>query len=413
MKNSMKSMSDLFTKAGEQNCYILDNSNLYVKDFHFLNYLRDEYMRVFDNEINDFEFGYNMPGGGLRLRQLIAKHESHLNQCDIHENDIIISGSGVTGVFSSIFKYWSTLEKKKVIIPTPIYSAIPYGIHYFGLDMTQIVTREENDFILTFSDFVKSYSDDIIGVILMNPCNPVCKFMKPEDIEKIINFCMEKDIYIIVDAIFEEAPSLLNRSMPYFKLVSDYDKFIKIKGVSKDVPHLNDLRIGWSICRNEELNAQLEYYNCMLNYSNSRLSEQIIALDYTERIKEYTIKNYVNKERVEYKNLVVDSIQKLVNYLEQQSLILKVIHPDCGNVIYFEFERKLKKDLHIENPKELAIWIMDHANVLFSPAEYFFHNTDGLWFRMTFCFQYSTMEKLLDKVFSTIERACINKEECK
>jgi len=410
MISTMKSMSDLFTRAGQQNCLILDNANLNIHDFKFFDYLKEGYQTIFNGEIGEFEFGYNQPGGGLNLKHLIAKHESHINHCEILEDDIVISGSGVTGILNSIFYLWRAQECSKVMVPTPVYSAIPFGIQYFGLELVEVSTDYNNEFIPTYSDFVSTFSNDVIGVILSNPGNPVCKYINKEDLINILKFCIEKDIYIIIDAIFEEAPGLQKTINHYFMWSNNYDKLIKIKGVSKDVPHMSDLRIGWSICKNKKLNDNLRYYNCMINYSNSRLAEHLIGIDYEERIKESTTDNYVNLERSSYNNLVIKSIATIVDYLRKQPLVSNVIMPDCGNIIYFKLDDILKENLHIDNSKNLAMWIMNEVNILFSPACYFFQETNELWLRLTLCYQVDTIIKALEKCFLHLTQACKQKQ---
>lgn len=404
--NIMKKMSDLFTRAWLGNSYIIDNSNLNVIDFPFHQYLIEEYGRVFRNQVEGFEFGYNMTGGGVYLREQIAKHETSINHVNISSENIVVSGSGVTGVFSSIFNFFGAQDKRSIMFPTPIYSGIPCSINYFGLKWNIVSTKSENDFLMTFSDVESSYTEDTICLIITNPSNPVCKFMDPIDLQKILEFCIDKNIYVIVDAIFEEAPGVNNTIPPYFSMVNGYDRFIKIKGVSKDLLHTNDFRLGWSICGNEEFNENIRLFNNMLNCSNSRLAEQIVAFDYADRVKEGTIIGYVNQEKEVFRELVTSGIKNLVQYLERQPLVVRVITPDCGNIIYFQFDDRIKKQLNIKSSEELSIWILEHAKVLFTSNEFFFHDIDQLWMRMTYCFSYTTMIELLDRVFSELSERC-------
>lgn len=399
MINTMKSMSDLFTRAGLMDCLILDNANLNLNDFKFFDYLKESYSTVLNEKIEKFEFGYNEPGGGLYLKQFIAKHESYINQCEILIDDIVISGSGVTGVLSSIYYFWKNQEKHKVIVPTPVYSAIPFGIQYFGLELIEMVTNLNNSFIPTYSDFIKCFSSDVVGVILTNPGNPVCKYINYSDLINIMKFCVANSIYIVIDAIFEESPGFNRKFNSYFNWIKNYDKLIKIKGVSKDIPYMSDLRIGWSISKNKKLNSDLRYYNCMMNYSNSRLAEYLVGIDYEKRIKENSIGNCVNLERLSYNALVINDIHELTDYLKKQPIVTDVIIPDCGNIIYFRLDNILKDNLHINNSKDLAVWIMDEINVLFSPSCFFFHKTNELWFRLTLCHKLDTIINALEKCF--------------
>lgn len=404
-RNLMVSISRLYAEAWKLNCVLLDNSNLSPKDFPYWQFLREEYHRVLDLGVDGFEFGYGRAGGGCDIRELIAVRETWLNQYQITEDNVIVSGNGVTGALCSVFDFLSRRDRKSVMMPTPIYSGIPYSAEYFGLRPVCVETEEENNFIPTFDDFVRFYGPDVIGVVLTNPSNPVCRRMDSRDIQRVMNFCAERDVYVIIDAIFEEAPGWGNQTLPYFKMMDGAKNLIKVKGVSKDTPHLSDLRIGWSISKNDALNRHLWYFNCMLNSSNSNLSEQIVTRDYLERVKSQKSPDDISAERRQYETRVAADTLKLASFLRRFPLVSKVIQPECGNVLYFKLDNIVKTELGIKRSWELALWIMQNTRVLFTSAEQFLHETDDLWLRMTLCFKMETLEELLNKVFADLERA--------
>lgn len=408
MEDLMTSMSELFTKAGEKNSIILDNANLDIKYFKYFDYLKTAYMKALNSEIVDFEFGYNQPAGGKKLIEKIAVHESYLNQCEILEKDIVISGNGVTGVLSSLFYYWKKQGVKKVIVPTPIYSAIVYGLRYFEVECIAVGTKIDNSFLPVFSDIKNAYTKDVSAVLLVNPGNPVCKYMDKEELINIIKFCVEKNLYLVIDAIFEEAPGVVQIMNQYFSWAQNYRRLIKIKGMSKEIPHFSDLRIGWLISKNEHLNEQLRYFNCMTNYSNSRMAEYLVSVEYDEKIKKDLSTSYINEEAKIYKHIVVSSIRIIVEWLKRQTLVKNVLVPDCGNIIYFQIDEKIKSALKISNAKDLALWLLDNESVLLSPASDFFHETNELWMRITLCFQYDFILKILEKSFKHLNEIYLN-----
>lgn len=406
MDETMMSMSYLFTKAGEENSIILDNSNIDIKYFRYFDYLKTACMKALNGEIEDFEFGYNQPGGGKKLIEKIACHESNLNQCRINEEDIVVSGNGVTGVLNSLFYYWKAQGINKVIVPTPIYSAIPYGLRYFGLEFITVKTKIENSFLPAFSDIKDAYTADVSAVLLTNPGNPVCKYIDPKELMNIINFCVERNLYIVIDTIFEEAPGLNQITNQYFKWADNYSRLIKIKGMSKESPHFSDVRIGWSISKNKYLNDQLRYYNCITNYSNSRMAEYMVSIEYDEKIKKDRFSNYINREASIYRDTVTNAISIMVEWLKQQNLVKNVLCPDCGNIVYFQIDEKIKTALKVYDAKGLALWLLDNEHILLSPASDFFHETEELWMRITLCFQHDFMLNVLEKCFQHLNDIC-------
>lgn len=403
-----KSMSDMFTKAGQNNGIILDNANLYLKDFNVFQHIKNRCSLICEGQIEGYEFGYNEPGGGIYLRKLISRHETIIGHTEITPDNIVINGSGIIGVLNSIFFQWNKADKKRVMIPTPVYSAIISCLTYHGLELGEITTQRKNMFIPSYKDFKNAYTENTIGVIISNPGNPVCRFLHAKDMIDIINFSIEKSIYIIIDAVFEEAHCQnIHNIDKYFCIAKNYEKLIKIKSASKDTPHLSDFRIGWSLSKNTALNNALRYFNCMLNYSNSHFGEYLIGADYEERINQHEFEGYDNFEKLHYKNTIINGMKILIEYLYEQPSIVDVLEPECGNIIYFRFSSKLKQILFVKNSMEMANWLLDNENILLSPAHFFYHNTDDLWLRITLSFNVGFMIKTLNKPIQRLNRLII------
>jgi aminotransferase len=92
----------------------------------------------------------------------------------------------------------------EVLIPEPCYvSYVPCVELTHGVPVT-IPLKEENQFRLTKEEVLEHLTDKTKILVLPFPNNPTGAIMEREDLEKIAEVCIEKDIYVLSDEIYSE-----------------------------------------------------------------------------------------------------------------------------------------------------------------------------------------------------------------
>ncbi len=92
----------------------------------------------------------------------------------------------------------------EVLIPEPCYvSYVPCVELTHGVPVT-IPLKEENQFRLTKEEVLEYLTDKTKILVLPFPNNPTGAIMEREDLEKIAEVCIEKDIYVLSDEIYSE-----------------------------------------------------------------------------------------------------------------------------------------------------------------------------------------------------------------
>ena len=386
-------MSQYFDIGLERHALLMDASNLDWFTFPLFSCIRKEIYRTLEDPDEDMDWGYSYPGGKNKLRELIALHESVIEGETITPEEVIVGGNGTTGtlnfVAQIIAKENHFSNETEIIYPVPAYAGLMKSLTYYGLKPKVVMMDKANDYKMKYEDVVSAYTDKTAALLITNPANPACKFIDEDELKKIVDFCISKNIYIVYDAIFEEAPMFNNKRVEIFKLANNYDKLIKIKGFSKDIPQLSDLRCGWTISKNPQIINSLLELGEATNYSNSTFLEALGIVEMTQRvnvdrhdISEDTLQ-YI-KEKEEYHGLIKKIFYDAYDYLMAQTDVVEnVVYPDAGNIMYITLKKDVCHKKGVSTSHELFVHILENENILVTPGNVFGLPLEELGFRIT------------------------------
>ena len=144
---------------------------------------------------------YDLVPGVTILREEICKKLLEENNCYYSIDEIVLSSGAKNAITNALLVV--TDPGDEVLIPKP------YWVSYF--EMTKLVnavpvpieTSKTNDFKLT-ADLLKKYITDKTKMLLLNnPSNPTGSVYTKEELLEIVNICLEKNIYILSDEIYE------------------------------------------------------------------------------------------------------------------------------------------------------------------------------------------------------------------
>ncbi len=144
---------------------------------------------------------YTPSSGILPLREAIAVKLKKENNVEYSPSEIVVS----TGAKMILFLIFMSIlnEGDEVIVPSPYWVSYPEQIRLFGGVPVFAELKEENDFELTI-DILKQYvSHKTKALIINSPSNPTGAVISKENLEKIVEFCVERNIFIISDECYE------------------------------------------------------------------------------------------------------------------------------------------------------------------------------------------------------------------
>lgn len=220
---------------------------------------------IYDNRVElDFSVNVNplgVPEGVRKAMQEAVEHcaqypepgsrklQETLGNCTGLQAEQILFGNGASELFLAIVH---ALRPRKIVIPVPSFYGYEHAAGALG-DATLVQyyeMREQNGFRPDESIYeVLDGQGDLL--FLANPNNPVGNLMDRDFLKKLLEYCRQKGIYVVLDECFMglcpkgEGHSFLRQveSYPNLFVVRAFTKTYGIPGV----------RLGYLVCGDLEL----------------------------------------------------------------------------------------------------------------------------------------------------------------
>jgi aspartate aminotransferase len=134
----------------------------------------------------------------------------------------------------------------------------PYWVSYnemirMCMGIPVIVTPEDGTFTPRFEDIERAVTSSTRAIIVNSPNNPSGTIYPPELIEKIVNLCEQRAIFMICDDIYHKLTFDHNVAVPAYcftKKDLENSHIIVVNGVAK-LYGMTGFRIGWVIAPRE------------------------------------------------------------------------------------------------------------------------------------------------------------------
>lgn len=232
----------------------------------------------------------------ITLRRQLSTVES------IDQENIILTNGGIEAIHQSIEAI--TPEHSLVIAPT--FVEYEKALKRFGSTIKYLLLKEENDFVLDFSELMAIDYSAIDLVILCNPNNPTGQLIDKENLRHLISYLSKRAIKIIIDESFID---FLDKKKSAKALVKTYDNLIIIRSLTKFYA-IPGLRLGFLITSNLGVKKFINTYseswrvNKIANDVGVKILENEMYIKNTKKFMAIE-KNYLYKQLQTIRNLKV------------------------------------------------------------------------------------------------------------
>ncbi len=192
------------------------------------------------------EIRYTPPDGTVAMKKAIIRYtEEHYNKL-VEPRQIIASNGAKQSIMVALQAILNPHEE--VIFPAPYWVSYPDMVKLCqGIPIPAL--PEDGTFYPKLSDIEERVGSYTKAVIINSPNNPTGAVYSEEFIADIIDFCEKRDLYLIMDDIYNRL--VFDNRKPsncfdYVKEFGDNSKLILINGVSKQYA-MTGFRIGWAI----------------------------------------------------------------------------------------------------------------------------------------------------------------------
>ncbi|MBL0348064.1 pyridoxal phosphate-dependent aminotransferase [Candidatus Villigracilis affinis] len=197
-------------------------------------------------KLSSGEVKYTPPDGLPSMKKAVIRYtEENYNRLVAPENVIITNGAkqSLFNIFYSILN-----PQDEVVIIAPYWVSYPEMIK-MCLGVPVVVTPEDGTFTPRFEDIERAVTSSTRAIIVNSPNNPSGAIYPPELIEKIVELCERKGIFMICDDIYHKLVFGRNVAVPAYSFTKkevDNSHIIVVNGVAK-IYGMTGFRIGWVI----------------------------------------------------------------------------------------------------------------------------------------------------------------------
>ncbi|MGD6956231.1 pyridoxal phosphate-dependent aminotransferase [Rossellomorea aquimaris] len=187
---------------------------------------------------------YTPSGGMAKLKEAII-HKFETDQKLTYKPSEIIVTSGAKHALYTLFQVLLN-ENDEVIIPTPYWVSYPEQVKLAGGTPIIVEGKEENEYKITPQQLKETITPKTKAVILNTPSNPTGMLYSHEELQAIGEVCLENDILIVSDEIYEKLVYDGNSHTSIAELSPELkEQTIVINGVSKS-HSMTGWRIGYA-----------------------------------------------------------------------------------------------------------------------------------------------------------------------
>ena len=166
--------------------------------------------------------------------------------------EFILPGNGSSELISLLIQ---ERAPKHTPILGPTYSEYSRELSFSGSTQEYYHLREERNFTLDVEDLCKTLENGYDFLILCNPNNPTSSAIMQEDLRKLIAFCADKDIFVMIDETYVEfAPDV--EEITAIPLTREFTNLMVLRGVSKFYA-APGMRLGYGITGNMEFLSKM------------------------------------------------------------------------------------------------------------------------------------------------------------
>ena len=143
--------------------------------------------------------------------------------------DFILPGNGSSELISLLIQ---ERAPKHTLILGPTYSEYSRELSFSGSTQEYYHLQESNDFEPDIPDLCRKLEQGYDFLILCNPNNPTSSAITQEELRRLIGFCAEKNIFVMIDETYVEFAPDIN-AIPAVPLPREFTNLMVLRGVSK------------------------------------------------------------------------------------------------------------------------------------------------------------------------------------
>ncbi len=184
--------------------------------------------------------------GTPSLKKAVIRYTEESYDRLVAPENVIITNGAKQSLFNIIYSILNPQDE--VIVIAPYWVSYPEIIK-MCMGRPVIVTPEDGTFTPRFEDIERAVTSYTRAIIVNSPNNPSGVIYPPELIEKLVELCERKGIYLICDDIYHKLTFDRNVAVPAYNFTKkdiEDSHIIVVNGVAK-LYGMTGFRVGWVV----------------------------------------------------------------------------------------------------------------------------------------------------------------------
>ena len=197
-------------------------------------------------KLSSGEVKYTPADGTLALKKAIIRYTEENYDRLVAPENVLVTNGAKQSLFNILYSILNPQDE--VIILAPYWVSYPEIVKMCNARAV-IVTPEDGTFTPRFEDIERAITSYTRAIIVNSPNNPSGAIYPPELIEKLVQFCESKGIFMICDDIYHKLTFDHKEAVPayrYTKKDIEDSYVIVVNGVAK-LYGMTGFRVGWVV----------------------------------------------------------------------------------------------------------------------------------------------------------------------
>ena len=188
---------------------------------------------------------YTHANGTRALREAIAARYNRRYGTHLTADHIIAGSGGKQELFNVMLSLVS--DGDEVIIPAPYWVSFPDQVAFAGGQPVFARTDASNRFRPRFENIERAATKKTRGVIINSPCNPTGAMIEHDELRKIVEWCVSRDLSLIFDETYELFVYDGNKHASAMSWFNEYPENIVVVNSMSKTFAMTGWRLGYAV----------------------------------------------------------------------------------------------------------------------------------------------------------------------
>ena len=301
------------------------------------------------------------PAGGIpALKEALVEKTERDSKWRPDISQILVTNGGKHAVYNSCAVLLDPGDE--VLLPAPYWTTYPESIALAGGKTIPLMTDISNEFRVTVDQLEAARTEKTKALMFVSPSNPTGSVYPKEEMEAIGRWCVENNIWVIADEIYEHLTYDDHEHHSIRSLVPELaDSCLIVNGVAKTYA-MTGWRVGWMIGPEDAIKAATNLQSHATSNVANVSQQAALAAVSGDLLAVEEMRSAFDRRR--------QTMTKMLRQIDG----VQVIAPQGAFYAYPDLTAFLGKDIGgkvAQSTSELAGIILDQAQVAIVPGEAF------------------------------------------